>query len=59
MGGGYSATPSWFEAREELAPHHEAYFEREAPTGLTVRRERSDPRTARAWYTAWLPDFAS
>jgi hypothetical protein len=25
--GGEVPTPSWFEAREELAPHHEGYCE--------------------------------
>src|SRR5690606_12701259 len=44
-----SATPSWFEAREERAPHHEGYGRNDAPTALMVRRERSDPRTTRAW----------
>ena len=29
----YNATPSWFEAREALAPHHEGYFGRGIPTG--------------------------
>ncbi|KQX42014.1 hypothetical protein ASD04_18300 [Devosia sp. Root436] len=55
----YGGTPSWFEARKELAPHHEGYFETELPVALMVRRERSDPRTTRAWHDACLPDFCS